>query len=50
VGYLSEKREKMSSGWPGGDYPAVMPDELDKEQQALPFFQFRAETQSITPD
>lgn len=27
-----------------GDYPAVMPDELDKEQRALPFFQFRAES------
>lgn len=43
VGYLSEKEKKDEQQLAlAGDYPAVMPDELDKEQRALPFFQFRA--------
>lgn len=45
VGYLSEKERKDEQRLAlAGDYPAVMPDELDKEQRALPFFQFRAES------
>ena len=45
VGYLSEKeRKEAQMAALGEHYPAVMPDELDKEQQALPFFQFRAES------
>jgi membrane-bound lytic murein transglycosylase F len=44
VGYLSEKEKDEQRLALAGDYPAVMPDELDKEQQALPFFKFRAES------
>ncbi|MGE0968708.1 membrane-bound lytic murein transglycosylase MltF (plasmid) [Klebsiella sp. WOUb02] len=45
VGYLSEKESKDEQALAmAGDYPAVMPDEVDKkEEQTLPFFQFRAE-------
>lgn len=45
VGYLSEKESKDEQALAmAGDYPAVMPDEVDKkEEQALPFFKFRAE-------
>ncbi|HGS6999817.1 TPA: membrane-bound lytic murein transglycosylase MltF, partial [Klebsiella pneumoniae] len=45
VGYLSEKERKDQQALAmAGDYPAVMPDEVDKkEEQALPFFKFRTE-------
>ncbi|WP_159867983.1 MULTISPECIES: membrane-bound lytic murein transglycosylase MltF [unclassified Raoultella] len=45
VGYLSEKERKDQQALAmAGDYPAVMPDEVDKkEEQTLPFFKFRAE-------
>ncbi|TCW18174.1 membrane-bound lytic murein transglycosylase F [Raoultella sp. BIGb0138] len=45
VGYLSEKEKKDEQRLAiAGDYPAVMPEELDKEERPAPFFQFRAET------
>ena len=46
VGYLSEKEKKDAQMAALGEhYPAVMPDELDKEEQyTRSFFNFRAET------
>ncbi len=46
VGYLSEKERKDAQiAALGEHYPAVMPEELGKEEQyAMSFFSFRAET------
>ena len=46
MGYLSEKEKKDAQMAALGEhYPAVMPDELDKEEQyTRSFFNFRAET------
>lgn len=45
VGYLSEKERKEAQRLAmAGDYPAVMPDELEQAPRTIPFFQFHAES------